>query len=108
MKSVWMLMLVLLLPVTGLAQTGAKSIDPAFVAFWTKFKAAVAKDDKEAVAEMTKLPFSFDSKEQKHDGFIKIYDKLFTARVKKCFATAKPVKDDDSYEIFCGKSIYLF
>lgn len=109
MKSLLILVLLLvILPVGLSAQTGTKTLDPAFVAFRTKFKAAVAKDDKEAVATMTKLPFLFDSKEQKHDGFIKIYDKLFTARVKKCFATAKPVKDDDVYEIFCGKTIYLF
>jgi hypothetical protein len=109
MKSLFALaMLLLILPIQSFAQSGSKALDPAFVAFWTKFKAAVAKDDKEAVATMTKLPFFFDSKEQKRDGFIKIYDKLFTARVKKCFATAKPVKDGDDYEIFCGKSIYLF
>jgi len=101
-------MTLVFLPVQGITQSGSKTLDPAFTAFLTKFKAAVAKDDKEAVATMTKLPFLFDSKEQKHDGFIKIYDKLFTARVKKCFATAKPVKDGDSYEIFCGKTIYLF
>ena len=109
MKSRLTLMLLLLfLPTGSSAQKTSQALDPAFVAFLTKFKAAVAKDDKEAVAAMTKLPFFFDSKEQKRDGFIKIYDKLFTARVKKCFATAKPVKDDDVYEIFCGKSIYLF
>jgi hypothetical protein len=109
MKSLFALaMLLLILLVPSFAQSGAKALDPAFAAFWAKFKAAVAKDDKEAVATMTKLPFFFDSKEQKRDGLLKIYDKLFTARVKKCFATAKPVKDDDSYEIFCGKSIYLF
>ena len=101
-------MLLLLVPSQAVAQSGAKTLDPAFVVFLTKFKAALAKDDKEAVATMTKLPFLFDSKEQKHDGFIKIYDKLFTARVKKCFATAKPIKDEDVYEIFCGKTIYLF
>lgn len=109
MKSLFALaMLLLILPIQSFAQSNSKPLDPAFVAFLTKFKAAVANDDKEAVATMTKLPFLFDSKEQKRDGFIKIYDKLFTARVKKCFATAKPVKDDDRYEIFCGKSIYLF
>ncbi len=109
MKSILVLaMILLILPTQSFAQSKAKALDPAFVAFLTKFKAAVAKDDKEAVAMMTQLPFLFDSKEQKRDGFLKIYGKLFTARVKKCFATAKPVKDGDIYEIFCGESIYLF
>ena len=100
--------LVVFSPVESSAQNNAKALDPAFVSFLTKFKAALAKDDKEAVVSMTKLPFLYDSKEQKRDGFLKIYDKLFTARVKKCFFTSKPVKDGDSYEIFCGKTIFLF
>lgn len=33
-----------------------------FAAFYTKFKAAVVADNKEAVADMTKLPFLFESK----------------------------------------------
>lgn len=83
--------------------------DQNFEAFWAKFKAAVAKDDKEAVAPMTKLPFLFESKERTREEFIKtVYDQLLDRRVKRCFATAKLVKEGDPYEVFCGKHIFHF
>ena len=57
---------------------------------------------------MTKLPFLYDSKEQSRSGFLKIYDRLFSARIKKCLAAAKPIKDGDNYEAFCSKTIFIF
>jgi hypothetical protein len=98
---------VLLLPVGFIAEQpqNAQNIQ----AFWAKFKAAVAKDDKEAVASMTKLPFLFESKERSKEEFIKtVYDQLLDRRVKRCFATAKLVKEGDVYEVFCGKHIFYF
>jgi hypothetical protein len=91
-----------------LAQGRNAKIDPAFTAFWIKFKAAVARNDKNAVADMTKLPFLLDSKDQDRAAFIKQYSSLFTPRVRRCFARAKPTKDQDAYEIFCGEQIFLF
>src|SRR6266498_4389227 len=82
------------------AQKKTPPMDPAFAAFWVKFKTALAKNDKEAVASMTRLPFLFDSREQTRAGFLKIYDQLFSARVKKCFVSAKPLKEGDDYEVF--------
>ena len=90
------------------AQRQSPKIDPAFNAFWTKFKAAVARNDKAAVADMTKLPFLLGSKEQDRAGFLKQYSSLFTPRVRRCFARARPAKDQDAYEIFCGEQIFLF
>ena len=89
------------------AQSQSKS-DPRFTAFWTKFKAAVARSDKAAVADMTKLPFLLDSKELDRAGFIKQYSSLFTPKMRRCFAQAKPSRDQDSMEIFCGQQIFLF
>lgn len=40
--------------------------------------------------------------------FIRDYPSYFTKEVKKCFATAKPVLDRDSYSVFCGEEIFGF
>jgi hypothetical protein len=82
--------------------------DPAFDSFWKTFKVAVAKNDKEAVADLTKLPFLYESKERDRAGFLKIYPALFTPRVRKCFATAKLVKEQENYDVFCGQLIFYF
>lgn len=82
--------------------------NPEFTAFWTKFKAAVARNDKAAVADMTKLPFMLDSKDVDRAGFIKQYSSLFTPKIRRCFARAKPSRDQESMEIFCGEEIFLF
>ena|SRR5215216_1534204 len=101
-----LLMFLLLSPNHPHAQTNQK--DKTFQSFWTKFKAAVTKNDKEAVASMTKLPFLFDSKERTRPEFIRIYDQLFDAKVRKCFASAKVLKEGDVYEVFCAKRIFYF
>jgi hypothetical protein len=91
-------------------QTPPKQNTASFAAFWSEFKAAVAKDDREAVASMTKQPIYLANKEQTKAGFLKLYSSLFPKKVKTCFASAKPVKEynQDSYSVFCGKSIYVF
>ena len=90
------------------SQTQSAKTDPVFTAFWIKFKAAVARNDKNAVADMTKLPFMIGSTDLDRAGFIKQYSSLFTPRVRRCFARAKPMKDQEVYEIFCGQQIFLF
>ncbi len=68
-------------------------------AFWQKFKTAVVTKDKPAVLSL--------SKEKLSDAD---YKQLFGTRARqKCFATAKPVKDEQgSYSVFCGEQGYLF
>lgn len=80
----------------------------SFAHFWTRFKVAVAKDDKEAVADMTKLPFMLENRDLGRAEFIKKYAYLFDRKAKRCFATRKPQKDGDLYQLFCGQQIYLF
>ncbi|MFN0122577.1 MAG: hypothetical protein ACKV2V_18935 [Blastocatellia bacterium] len=110
----WLLMLTLitliLVPAMALPQTAPKGSSSEFAAFWKEFKTAVAADDKEAVAGMTKLPIYLENKARDKAGFLKLYPKLFSAKVKKYFATAKPVKEynEDSYSVFCGQTIYVF
>ena len=68
----------------------------------------MARSDKATVADMTKLPFLLSSEEVDRAGFIKRYNSLFTASVRRCFARARPSRDQDSMEIFCGQQIFLF
>src|SRR5688572_27458767 len=49
----------------------------SFAAFWVQFKTAVAKDDKKAIAEITKIPFPYGTKHLSKAEFIKECGKLF-------------------------------
>jgi hypothetical protein len=86
----------------------AASEDPQFKEFWTKFKTAVAKNDKQAVAAMTKLPYLLDSKKLDKTQFVAKYNLLFPKGTAACFAKEKPGRDQALYEVFCGEQIYIF
>ncbi len=90
------------------SQRPTTKTDRAFTVFWARFKAAVARTDKAAVADMTKLPFRLNNKELDRAGFIKQYKSLFTPKMRRCFAHARPSSDQDAMEIFCGHQIFLF
>ena len=90
------------------SQSRTARIDPEFNAFWIKFKAAVARNDKPAVANMTKLPFLLEGKDLDRAGFIKQISSLFTPKTRRCFARAKPSRDQEIMEIFCGDQIFVF
>ena len=92
---------------SGLAQNNQK-VDEAGVQFWAKFKAAVAANDKEAVASMTRLPFLLQGEELSKARFIQKFGVLFDAPVKRCFAKARLVKENDGFDVFCGQQIFLF
>ena len=79
-----------------------------FEKFFAEFKAAVARNDAKAVAEMTQLPFLFHSKPRDRVGFQKIYPELFDAKVRACFAKAKPVIEQDAHVVNCGRYIFYF
>jgi hypothetical protein len=79
-----------------------------FNTFWRAFKTAIARNNKQAIADMTKLPFMLDGKNEDRAGFLKQFNSLFTRKMKRCIATAKPLKEGDYYEIFCGEQIFLF
>lgn len=89
-------------------QAKAPPEDAAFAQFWTRFKAAVAKDDREVIADMTRLPFMLSNKDLERADYIKKVPELFDRRARRCFATAKPLKDGDLYQVFCSRQIYLF
>jgi hypothetical protein len=101
--------IVVLLFVLFRSATGQTSTSPeTFTPFWKTFKAAVARNDKEAVADLTKLPFMYESKERDRAGFVKIYNQLFTRKIRSCIATAKPTKEGENYDVFCGELIFYF
>ena len=93
---------------TSVAIGQKQSLDPEFSAFWKNFKEVIAKNDKEGVANLTKLPFLYDSKERDRAGFIKIYPQLFTPKARRCIAVAKPLKEQENYDVFCGQIIFYF
>lgn len=103
------LLTALLLVLCGFGSAQSKTqVDDAGMQFWTKFKTAVAKNDKEAVASMTRLPFTIQGRELTKTGFIQKIPAIFDASVKRCFAKARLVKEGDGFEVFCGQQIFLF
>ena len=78
-----------------------------FLAFWKKFKVAVAAGDKAAAAEMTKFPLSMSygvkAVKNKED-FMRRYNEIFKgeANAAQCFGKAEPKKESDrEYDIYC-------
>ena len=100
--------LMLLVAVTS--TKGASTKDESFAPFWAQFKTAVASKNKEAIAGMTKFPFTYMSDILTKTDFIKKCDAIFGTKVQRCIRDAKPVKADDrdSYSVFCGETIFVF
>lgn len=103
------LALVLLSGAATQVQSHQAKSSQTFASFWLEFKGAVAKNDKEAVATMTNFPFYLDQELTKSQ-FIKRYGEIFSPKIQRCFAKAKPIKEvvDDAYSVFCGHEIYAF
>ena len=107
------LMLLILSAVAPLAHCEEVKSTQTFAAFWTQFKAAVAKKDKDAVAAMTKFPVEIGENVSK-EKFLKMYPEFFGPEVQRCFAKKKPIKEDaapgrhESYSLLCGEEIFLF
>ena len=104
--AIALILLVLTKPLPG---AEIKPDTGSFALFWTQFKAAVANKNKEAIAGMTKFPFFYRDNLTRAD-FIKQFDVIFNAKVRKCFQNAKPMKDTnrESYTVFCGEDIFTF
>lgn len=82
--------------------------DDSFAPFWTQFKTALKKRDKEAIASMTKLPFFYNNKNLNRSQFISKFDEILPRRLSTCFNKEKPVSDQGAYSAFCGEQIYVF
>lgn len=79
-----------------------------FNAFWKKFKTAVTKKDKAAVAALTKFPVSMPygvKSVRTRAEFLRRYNEIFfgEADAAKCFKTASADKiSSKRYEVACG------
>ena len=126
-----MLMVLMLGSVASQVHSQEAQSNQSFAVFWAEFKAAVAKNDKEAVAAMTKFPFELGERITRA-AFIKQYNEIFSQKVRRCFTKEKPVndyqsyldgvkeakkhsmalphaqQDRGSYSMFCGEDIFLF
>jgi hypothetical protein len=92
----------------ALPANAAGKPDKQFDAFYTKFKTALAKNDRNLVADLTKLPFLYDSKQLDKKQFIAklntIIPKADVARLQK----EKAIVDNGVTEVFCDEAIYCF
>lgn len=88
----------LLLPLQAKGQTAQTK--ETFAAFWTRFKAALAKDDRQAVAAMTKHckcgQMPFDNDKQFLDEW---YPSL--RRNRACLARSKPIVRGKQNSVIC-------
>ena len=110
-KATALLLLLLLNCSLASSRSQSQQKPETFASFWKEFTAALAKNDKDAVASLTQLPFYFDNKDQDRAGFLKIYNQVFTRSIRRCMATAKPHRDPsqkDSYDVYCGELIFVF
>lgn len=91
----------LLLPHANVAQGQTAQSKETFAAFWTRFKAALAKDDRQAIAAMTKhckcgqTPFESDKK---------FLDEWYPniRRNRTCLGRSKPIAHNrQSYSVIC-------
>jgi len=98
----------LLLLATGVCSAQGTPANESMASFWTRFQAAVVKGDAEAIASMTQLPFMLDNRNLDKAKFVKAVPQIFSTKMKTCIAKAKPVKDKDGFEIFCGEQMYVF
>lgn len=115
MKTTLAIALVILCLGTPLAgasgQRNQKGTAADMETFWSAFQSAVARNDREAVASMTHFPLtmpygvrSIRTKAQ----FLNSYSKIFDAETKKCFATARPNREQANNKRFwigCGEAM---
>ncbi|MBI2810276.1 MAG: hypothetical protein HYX67_05550 [Candidatus Melainabacteria bacterium] len=90
------------------AGAATKPLDKDFLDFWSGFKGALQKNDKAAIASMTKLPYLVEEKKLDRAAFIAQSGKIFTTAIRKCLLREKPIADKDSVFVFCGDEIYVF
>jgi hypothetical protein len=82
--------------------------DKQFDAFYSKFKTALVKKDKNAVADMTKLPFLYDSKWLDKKQFVAKMNEIIPKSAVSCLQKEKAITDNKITEVFCGEAIYCF
>jgi hypothetical protein len=79
-----------------------------FAPFWKDFAAAAKAGDKAKVRGVMKFPFLYLSDLREEKEFDAIWKGLFTAKVRTCLGKGKPMKDKQSYVIFCDETGFYF
>lgn len=92
----------------GTAARGQAAAQDAetFAQFWTRYRAALAKDDRRAVAAMTRFRTGDATYMTDKEFLAKWYGEL--RRERRCFARSRPLRDQESYTVFCGERIFVF
>lgn len=95
-----------LLLATGAA--GAAQPDPAFDGFLQRFRAALRTQDAAALADLTRLPFLFESQPRDREAFLAIVPKLFDGQTTRCLLKARAVPEADAQVLFCRPYAFYF
>jgi hypothetical protein len=107
MKRAAILSLCLFLGATALLPIGSAQSKQSdtFQSFWTKFKTAVNRGNKESVAQLTKFPLgvlapTFDIKNrlELRSRFREVF--VDPVNVSECFARTEPTRDSENPEMF--------
>ncbi len=99
------------------AQSSAKApraVAKEFSGYFSKFRAAVKKNDSAAVAGLSRLPFMADPEIGTPAQFkARVYTDSFDRKSRTCLQTSKPVYERDgagnhTYSVICGETIFTF
>ena len=95
--------LIVILSLLSLLGCGTQTVARAetFAEFFTRFRAALASGRAADVAALTRTPFLYEGRQLDTAGLTRIVPTLFSAAVKRCIATAKPIPEDDRQGVFC-------
>jgi len=76
--------------------------------FYRGFQAAAARNDSDAIAELTRLPFLFEGVPLDRTEFVAALPQLFTQAVRDCVARTEPILEDLRYVVFCRPYAFYF
>lgn len=79
----------------------------AFPAFWSDFRAVIAKRDSQALTLLIKRPLAADIRPVTPNDYVKDMARTLL-KFRTCLAKAKPQKDGESYSVFCGEQGMYF
>lgn len=79
-----------------------------FAAFQSEFRKAIARNDAAAIADLTRLPFLFESRPRDRAGFLAIYPTLFTPSVRRCLASARATGESGDEVVSCPPYAFYF
>ncbi|PZM77710.1 MAG: hypothetical protein DKT66_25875 [Candidatus Melainabacteria bacterium] len=100
--------LIALFALIAFSASAAFAKDAEFDAYWTKFKAALQKNDKEAIASMTRLPYNSYEKPMDRKQFIVYCNQIFSKKKRDALLKQTPVKDKTAWMVFVNDDIYIF